>query len=238
MRRGYAAGVQAATRSRIDGHWSRRFGVPVPGLQPVTVAGSGRYDDAALVVLLGDHAYVDTPLAALDAVTPLALTHGPAELLDPATWAPVATGPVPGPADHFWADHGTDLSVDAPTLDPADLELLRPAVSDAEWREAGFDREPHACFGLVEGGELVAASVLTALWGWPVDVGILVAPHARGRGLGTTVAMAALAAGVGLSGFAAFRAARANAASRAVAARLGLDAYGANVVVPLPPRAH
>ena len=131
MRRGYAAGVQAATRSRIDGHWSRRFGVPVPGLQPVTVAGSGRYDDAALVVLLGDHAYVDTPLAALDAVTPLALTHGPAELLDPATWAPVATGPVPGPADHFWADHGTDLSVDAPTIDPADLELLRPAVSDA-----------------------------------------------------------------------------------------------------------
>ena len=130
MRRGYAAGVQAATRSRIDGHWSRRFGVPVPGLQPVTVAGSGRYDDAALVVLLGDHAYVDTPLAALDAVTPLALTHGPAELLDPATWAPVATGPVPGPADHFWADHGTDLSVDAPTIDPADLELLRPAVSE------------------------------------------------------------------------------------------------------------
>ncbi|HHU37733.1 MAG TPA: hypothetical protein GXZ45_00355, partial [Propionibacterium sp.] len=48
--------MQADTRSRIDGHWARRFGVPVPGLAPVTVAATGRHDDAALVVLLGDHA--------------------------------------------------------------------------------------------------------------------------------------------------------------------------------------
>ena len=230
--------MERETRDRIDGHWSRRFGVPVPGLAPVLVAATGRYDDAALVVLLGDHAYVDAPIERAQDVAALVLPQSPAAVLDPYTWTPLASAPALGPADHFWADHGTDLSVDAPTIDPADLELLRPAVSDAEWREAGFDREPHACFGIVEGGELVAASVLTALWGWPVDVGVLVAPQARGRGLGVTVAAAALAAGVGLSGFAAFRAARANAASRAVAARLGLDAYGANVVVPLPPRAH
>ncbi|MDO5534460.1 MAG: GNAT family N-acetyltransferase [Propionibacteriaceae bacterium] len=225
--------MQEATRSRIDGHWSRRFGVPVPGLHPVTVSGSGRHDDAALVLLLGDHAYVDAPLAHLDALAPLALAHAPATLLDAATWAPVATGTVLGPADHFWADHETALPANAEPLDPADRMVLAGAVDDAEWHEAGFDRDPHACFGIVEDGRLVAASVLTSLWGWPVDVGVLVAPDARGRGLGTRVAGAALAAGVGLSGFAAFRAARDNIASRRVAARLGLEAYGANLAVPL-----
>ena len=100
-------------------------------------------------------------------------------------------------------------------------------------RESGFDRTPHASFGVVEDNRLIAASVLTTLWGWPVDVGILVAPDARGRGLGSRVAAAALAAGVALSGFAAFRVARTNAASRGVAGRLGLTAYGANLAVPL-----
>lgn len=225
--------MEAATRSRIDGHWSRRFGVPVPGLAPVTVAASGRHGDAALVVLLGDHAYVDVPLAHLDTVAPLALAHPPGALLDPAVWAPVATSDVLGPADHFWADHGTPLPPGADPLDPGDTDELRDMVTDEEWREAGFDRSAHASFGVMEDNRLVAASVLTTLWGWPVDVGILVAPDARGRGLGVRVASAALAAGVGLSGFAAFRAARSNAASRSVAARLGLSAYGANLAVPL-----
>lgn len=225
--------MKAATRKRIDGHWSRRFGVPVPGLTPVTVAASGRHDDAALVVLLGDHAYVDAPVAHSDAVAPLALARHPAELLDPAVWAPVAAGDVLGPADHFWADHGTPLPPGADPLDPGDTEELRDVVSEGDWREAGFDRSAHASFGVVEDGRLLAASVLTTLWGWPVDVGILVAPDARGRGVGVRVASAALAAGVGLSGFAAFRAARSNAASRSVAARLGLSAYGANLAVPL-----
>lgn len=225
--------MQAATRSRIDGHWSRRFGVPVPGLAPVTVAASGRYDDAALVVLLGDHAYVDAPLTSLDAVAPVALAQDPVGLLDPATWAGLATGPVLGPADHFWADHDTPLAPDASPLDPEHCDELRAVVTDAEWREAGFDRAPHACFGIVEDGRLVAASVLTTLWGWPVDVGVLVAPDMRGRGLASKVAASALTAGVGLSGFAAFRVARSNAASRSVAAKLGLAAYGANLAVPL-----
>lgn len=207
--------------------------MPVPGLAPVMVGASGRYEDAALVVLLGDHAYVDAPLGRVEEVAGLALANGPAQLLDPYVWTPLASRPVLGPADHFWADHDTELPAGADPLDPEQCDELRAQVSDAEWRESGFDRTPHASFGVVEDNRLIAASVLTTLWGWPVDVGILVAPDARGRGLGSRVAAAALAAGVALSGFAAFRVARTNAASRGVAGRLGLTAYGANLAVPL-----
>lgn len=231
--RRYAAAVQAITRSRIDGHWSRRFGVPVPGLTPVSVVAGGRYQDAALVLLLGDHAYVDCPTVHVDVVAPLALARTPGGILDPRVWAPVADGPVLGPVDHFWADHSTPLPAGAEPLEPERCAELRAVVTDAEWLEAGFDRPAHACFGVVEDGRLVAASVLTTLWGWPVDVGIIVAPGARGRGLGASVVSSALAAGVGESGFAAFRAARSNTGSRSVAAGLGLTAYGANLVVPL-----
>ena len=225
--------MERETRDRIDGHWSRRFGVPVPGLAPVMVAATGRYDDAALVVLLGDHAYVDAPIERAQAVAALVLPQSPAAVLDPYTWTPLASAPALGPADHFWADHATDLPAGADPLDPEQCDQLRAVVPEAEWREAGFDRTPHACFGIVEDHRLIAASVLTTLWGWPVDVGVLVAPDARGRGLGSRVASAALAAGVGLSGFAAFRVARTNAASRGIAGRLGLTAYGANLAVPL-----
>jgi GNAT superfamily N-acetyltransferase len=225
--------VERETRDRIDGHWSRRFGVPVPGLAPVMVAATGRYDDAALVVLLGDHAYVDAPIERAQDVAALVLPQSPAAVLDPYTWTPLASAPALGPADHFWADHATDLPAGADPLDPEQCDELRAVVPEAEWREAGFDRTPHACFGIVEDHRLIAASVLTTLWGWPVDVGVLVAPDARGRGLGSRVASAALAAGVGLSGFAAFRVARTNAASRGIAGRLGLTAYGANLAVPL-----
>lgn len=225
--------MERETRDRIDGHWSRRFGVPVPGLAPVMVAATGRYDDAALVVLLGDHAYVDAPIERAQDVAALVLPQSPAAVLDPYTWTPLASAPALGPADHFWADHATDLPAGADPLDPEQCDQLRAVVPEAEWREAGFDRTPHACFGIVEDHRLIAASVLTTLWGWPVDVGVLVAPDARGRGLGSRVASAALAAGVGLSGFAAFRVARTNAASRGIAGRLGLTAYGANLAVPL-----
>ncbi len=225
--------MERETRDRIDGHWSRRFGVPVPGLAPVMVAATGRYDDAALVVLLGDHAYVDAPIERAQDVAALVLPQSPAAVLDPYTWTPLASAPALGPADHFWADHATDLPAGADPLDPEQCDELRAVVPEAEWREAGFDRTPHACFGIVEDHRLIAASVLTTLWGWPVDVGVLVAPDARGRGLGSRVASAALAAGVGLSGFAAFRVARTNAASRGIAGRLGLTAYGANLAVPL-----
>ena len=167
------------TRRRIEGHWARRFGVPVPGLAPVVIGSTGLLRDAAVVLLLGDHAYVDA-------------------------------------------------------LEDSRRRSLAATDSEDVWREAGFDRPLQASFGVVEDDTVLAASVVTALWGWPLDVGVLVRPDARGRGLGRRVAQAALAAAVGLSGFAAFRVDRGNPAAQRIAAGLGLTRYGTHVSVPLP----
>ncbi len=222
------------TRRRVEGHWARRFGMPVPGLAPVMVGSTGRHLDNALVLLLGDHAYVDAPPAHLDALAAAVGGLPPAALLDREVWTPWASGAVLGPADHFWADHSTPLGADADPLDAAGRDALGRHVSEHDWREAGFDREVQASFGVVEDGEVVAASVVTPLWGWPLDVGVLVRPDARGRGHGRRVAEAALAAAVGLSGFAGYRVDRGNEPSRAIARRLGLVPYGANLSVSLP----
>lgn len=222
------------TRRRIEGHWARRFGMPVPGLAPVMVGSTGRHLDSALVLLLGDHAYVDAPPDHLDALAAAVGGLPPAALLDREVWVPWASGAVLGPADHFWADHATPLAAAAEPLDATGRAELARHVSERDWREAGFDREVQASFGIVEDGEVVAASVVTPLWGWPLDVGVLVRPEARGRGHGRRVAAAALSAAVGLSGFAGYRVARENAPSRAIALRLGLVPYGANLSVPLP----
>lgn len=221
------------TRRRIDGHWARRFGMPVPGLAPVMVGSTGLHDDAALVLLLGDHAYVDAPADRLDAVADAVSGRPPGAVLDPATWEGLATGPVLGPADHFWADRSTGLCPDVALLDAARRDELAAHVSDEEWREAGFDRPAQESFGIVEDDEVVAASVVTTLWGWPLDVGVLVRSDARSRGHGRRVAQAALAAAIGMSGFAAYRVERSNAASRSIALALGLTPHGANLSVPL-----
>lgn len=222
------------TRRRIDGHWARRFGMPVPGLSPVMVGSTGLHEDAALVLLLGDHAYVDAPRAHLDAVAETVGALAPGAVLDPASWGALASGPVLGPADHFWADRSTELRPDVGLLDAARREELAGHVSATEWADAGFDRPVQASFGIVEDGEVVAASVVTPLWGWPLDVGVLVRPDARGQGHGRRVAQAALASAIGMSGFAGYRVERSNTASRAIALGLGLTPHGANLSVPLP----
>ncbi|MDN5570864.1 MAG: GNAT family N-acetyltransferase [Propionibacteriaceae bacterium] len=225
--------MEDATRARITGHWTMRFGTPVPGLVPVTLASTGRYADAALVLLLGGQAWVDAPVVHLDAVSALVRGRTPDALGDPELWAGMADGPVRGPADHYWADHTTDLPPGAGPVEPGRLVELRAAVTAQEWAEAGFDTAGGDAFGIEEDGRLVAAAVVNPLWGWRADVGVLVAPGARGRGLGATVAAAALASGVAQSGFAVFRAALANDASQGLARRLGLERHGVNLLVPL-----
>ncbi len=177
--------VLEETRRRVEGHWARRFGMPVPGLAPVMVGSTGRHLDNALVLLLGDHAYVDAPPAHLDALAAAVGGLPPAALLDREVWTPWASGAVLGPADHFWADHSTPLGADADPLDAAGRDALGRHVSEHDWREAGFDREVQASFGVVEDGEVVAASVVTPLWAgrwtWASWCG-------RTRGAGVTAA--------------------------------------------------
>lgn len=207
--------------------------MPIPGLSPVMVGSTGSHDDAALVLLLGEHAYVDAPPAHLDAVAAAVCGLEPAAVCDPASWVGLAAGPILGPADHCWADHATGLASDVDSLDAEGRNQLAQYVCDREWGEAGFDGQVVESFGIVEDGEVLAASVVTPMWGWPLDVGVLVRPDARGRGYEHRVVQAALAAAVGLSGFACYRVERTDSEAQAITIRLGLSLYGTNLSVPL-----
>lgn len=221
------------TRHRIEGHWARRFGMPIPGLSPVMVGSTGLHVDAALVLLLGGHAYVDAPPAHLDAVAEIMCRLTPADVCDASSWEQLAAGPILGPADHFWADRSTMLAPDVATLDAEGLVQFSRHIGDREWREAGFNGQVVESFGIVEDGEVLAASVVTPMWGWPVDVGVAVRPDRRGLGYERRVATTALAAAVGLSGFAGYRVERTDMGARTTAFSLGLSMYGSNLSVPL-----
>lgn len=222
------------TRARIAGHWSRRFGVPVPGLTPVTV-GSGVNTFHVVSLLLGDRAYVHAPVERLPEVADVAGRASLPELLSTETWAELSEGPSLGVIDWFWADHSTPLpGPGAARPVPVErLEELRPQVPELEWRWFGAGREPTAAFGVEEDGRLVGASVMTSLFGWPVDVGLLVPEVHRGRGIGQEVISAALASGVGLAGFAAVRVPREVPLARDLVTGLGLAVHGATLQVPL-----
>lgn len=224
-----------ATRARIDGHWARRFGTPVPGPFPITVSATGCYDAAALVVVLGGHAHVDAPLAHLDEIVVLTAGRAPGDLLDPALWAPLASDAIVGPADHYWADRTTPLAMEAPEIPLERLAELRPLVTQREWLDSGLDSDALIAYGVEVDGVLLAAAILSTLWGWPADVGLLVAPDARRHGYGRRVAVSALTAAVAVAGFGAFRVERGADTSRAVAESLALAPYGSHLLVPLAP---
>lgn len=120
----------------------------------------------------------------------------------------------------------------------AEAAHLRALVGHTDWQEGGFpeDALPEFCFGRWGGGELVAAATLTT---WRVgadDVGVVVAPRARGQGHGAAVVSAALAWALERTPVVQYRARGTNAASLAIAARLGFEHYLDNLAILLRPR--
>lgn len=116
-----------------------------------------------------------------------------------------------------------------------EAERLQALVGHADWQEGGFPEDglPEFSFGRWGGGELVAAATLTT---WRVgadDVGVVVAPSARGQGHGTAVVSAALAWALERTPVVQYRARGTNAASLAIAARLGFEHYLDNLAIQL-----
>lgn len=120
----------------------------------------------------------------------------------------------------------------------AEAVRLRALVGHADWQEGGFpeDGVPEFSFGRWSGGELVAAATLTT---WRVgadDVGVVVAPRERGQGHGAAVVSAALAWALERTPVVQYRARGTNAASLAIAARLGFEHYLDNLAILLRSR--
>lgn len=151
------------------------------------------------------------------------------DLQQPEFWHDFAAArgiEVIGPSTHLYldVDPGGSPGVTTPSQD--DLASLRTRTGEDDWREAGFEDAPaDRTFGLRRDGVLVAAANLNLFDGQPRDVGVLVTPDARGRGLAAVVARHAAAYAVREHGLARWGARNTNVASLATARRLGFEPF-------------
>lgn len=135
-----------------------------------------------------------------------------------------------GPSIHSYTDEdpgGPLHNVGA----PADLTSFKIAVGEADWNEGGFADDLLKVFVIRDSfrkdscGEIVAAANLTEFLGHPADVGVVVHPDHRGRGLGLRIGRSAASYAVRECGIARWRALTSNNASRRIAAELGFEPY-------------
>ena len=98
---------------------------------------------------------------------------------------------------------------------------------------AGFTAAPAMLFGIFEGESLVAAANLTPGPDAATDVGVIIHPSARGRGLGTKMAALAARQAITMHGEARYRGLTASPSTVAIADRLGFEEYGCNLVAYL-----
>jgi GNAT superfamily N-acetyltransferase len=138
-----------------------------------------------------------------------------------------------GPSTHFYLDDDPGLSDLVTTLRPEHMDALQDDVPPEQWVEGGMadDPSPELRFGVLRGGRAVAAAVLNDWRGKPGDVGVLVVPDARGRGLGTAVGRHAASYAVREHGIARWRAATTNLASMRIAEGLGFEAYATQLAI-------
>lgn len=161
----------------------------------------------------------------------------PVGLTDAMAWEEYAGGRglrVIGPSYHAYLDRSPGAVDGVAPAAPGELARLRVAVTAQEWSESGFESlDPSAdpAFALVEDGEVAAAANLTEFAGAPRDVGLLVHPHARCRGLGRLLGRHAAAYAVERSGLARWRALTTNGASLAIAGGLGFERYCTQLAV-------
>ena len=229
--------MKPETVAFVEDWWAELFGVSHDDLwHGVHVSRHAKLDDypGTFVAWRSTGVHVSVPSTLTDEDVESLAAQGLPSLVDEEFWRVWAGNrglSVIGPSVHAYLDEdpGDDGSV--PQVDPSLLASLRASVPRREWDEAGFDGDPEHVFGCVAGGRLVAASNLTEFADAPRDVGLLVAPDVRGRGLGHRVGGAATSYAVRQHGFAAWRAFVRNEASLAVSRELGFEKYADQLTV-------
>jgi GNAT superfamily N-acetyltransferase len=135
-----------------------------------------------------------------------------------------------GPGVHRYLDVDPGPGDGVRIIAPASLLALRDQVDEDDWSESGFAdalADASAVAFSTDGG----GAVLTDLAGAPRNVGLLVAPDARGRGVGTALGRAAASHAVRNHGYARWRSRDTNVASTRAAERLGFEPYATQLAV-------
>lgn len=180
--------MKTTTSRWPDGYWGRVMPTPAPGM-PVTVGVHQRqlagYEGVYAIERHG-HAHISSPVHVISDLVVRAPDRD--EVMSPQWWKAFLPGwSVLGPSIHSFLDEPGSLPC-VTSVRPAQLDevhsLLRSRVQASEWEEAGFasDDIVHAWVLTGDDGVPVAAANLTMFDGLPVDVGVLTAADARGRG--------------------------------------------------------
>jgi RimJ/RimL family protein N-acetyltransferase len=224
--------VQRQTEEYLHQWWADRFTIERPAVwASVSARPHGMLGDypGFFVAWRDTGVHVSLPAGVDPGVERELAGHAVKDLQQPEFWhdfAAVRGLEVIGPSTHLYldVDPGGGAGVTTPTED--ELASLRARTGDDDWRESGFADAPvDRTFGLHHDGVLVAASNLNLFDGKPRDIGVLVAPEARGRGLAPVVARHAASYAVREHGLARWGARDTNVASLATARRLGFEPF-------------
>ena len=130
-----------------------------------------------------------------------------------------------GPAAHTYLDGDPGPDPQVRRIEGAEVAVLRDQVSADEWQESGFADPTLVSFGWYDDGVLLAAANLREFADAPRDIGVLVAPSARGRRLVDRVGRAAASYAVEHHQVARWCARTTNVASLRAAERLGFERW-------------
>jgi GNAT superfamily N-acetyltransferase len=231
-------------RDVVDAEWEVRLGVDRTLLHSggvhVVAADLGRND--AMSFLLAGTCFVAVAEDQIDAAGRLVSGLRPREAFSAETLRALVGSDcqVDGPSVHTYADERSFRGEADPSAAPiggGDVELIEFLKANAlgEWAESGFPRDPVTAdpertqfWVSRDNGRVVAAGNLTEWRNQPADVGVLVGPTDRGRGLARRLVGTMVHIALPTVGVVRYRALASNAASLAVARRLGFVEYGQN----------
>ena len=234
--------MQRETQELVDAWWADLFGINHDEVwRAVTVQPHALLDDYTgfFIAWRGDGVHVSLPVT-VDDDTPRTLARSTIDVLQsPEFWASVAEtahGRLIGPATHHYLDLDPGPDPDVVSIGVDEVAVLREAVSAEEWEESGFaDDDVELVFGLHEDGALVAAASLSPFADAPRDVGVLVAPDARGRQLVDRVGRTAASHAIREHGLARWVTRTTNHDSVVAARRLGFEARCTQLAIRLTP---
>jgi GNAT superfamily N-acetyltransferase len=238
--------VQVTTRNRVDAFWSSTLGVEatelhVPGTRVCPHVGEREQWRGIYVLAFDDAVSVFAPAEEVEQVRAKVGGRDAKALLEPETWRELLGSTLRGafgPVAHFYLDDraGLEELAEGRRITPDDaaaLADLRRAVRTEEWGAAGFTAQPSALLGLFAEDRLIAAANLTSGPEASSDIGIVIHPDARGKGMAVRIAAAAAKQAIALHGLARFRVLTSSAPTLAIAHRLGFTEYGQNLVAYL-----